>query len=320
MMRRGILFLIVLLGLAGAVRHAHAFGRGDKGTSGAQFLKLPPGARAAAMGEAFTAIADDVYAVYYNPAGLAGIRKVEVGGAHNSHFQGISHNFGAVAVPLLSWSDTRRARNEWGVLALSVTNLSVGEIERRGLTETDAPIDTFGASDFAYTLGYGIEWAGASLGGAMKVIDQRIDDASARTVAFDGGARWERGRLDLALGFRNAGGAVKFRSEADDLPFLIYAGSAYELTRVVRLAADVRLPRDNSIGLSFAAEYHREVSRLLTGSLRFGYNTANADADGFGGMALGAGAEYKNTAFDFAWVPFGELGSTFRYSMRVRFD
>ena len=36
----------------------------------ASFEDTNTGARAAAMGGAFTAIADDVYAVYYNPAGL----------------------------------------------------------------------------------------------------------------------------------------------------------------------------------------------------------------------------------------------------------
>jgi hypothetical protein len=28
---------------------------------------------------------------------------------------------------------------------------------------------------------------------------------------------------------------------------------------------------------------------------------------------------YKNVSFDFAWVPFGDLGNTFRYSLLLKF-
>ncbi|MDI6840264.1 MAG: hypothetical protein QMD71_05385 [bacterium] len=38
---------------------------------GAQFLLIAPGAKAAAMGSAFTALADDATAIYYNPGALA---------------------------------------------------------------------------------------------------------------------------------------------------------------------------------------------------------------------------------------------------------
>jgi len=39
--------------------------------AGAVFLLISPGARAGGMGEAQVAVANDVYASYWNPAGLA---------------------------------------------------------------------------------------------------------------------------------------------------------------------------------------------------------------------------------------------------------
>jgi hypothetical protein len=40
-------------------------------TSGADFLKIDSGARSQGMGGAFTAVADDVNALTWNPAGIA---------------------------------------------------------------------------------------------------------------------------------------------------------------------------------------------------------------------------------------------------------
>ena len=44
---------------------------GTPGTSSAQFLKIPAGARAFALGGAFSAASGDISALYWNPAGAA---------------------------------------------------------------------------------------------------------------------------------------------------------------------------------------------------------------------------------------------------------
>jgi len=46
----------------------------------AEFYDLNPGARANGMGTAFGSVADDAYAVFYNPAGLSGMSYLEAGG------------------------------------------------------------------------------------------------------------------------------------------------------------------------------------------------------------------------------------------------
>ena len=40
------------------------------GTTAAQFLKIGAGARAIGMGGTYTGISNDIYAVYWNPAGI----------------------------------------------------------------------------------------------------------------------------------------------------------------------------------------------------------------------------------------------------------
>src|SRR5258707_12164005 len=59
------------------------------GTTSANFLKIPPHARASAMGEAFSAVSDDETALIYNPAGIARSLQNQVSATHIEWFQGI---------------------------------------------------------------------------------------------------------------------------------------------------------------------------------------------------------------------------------------
>jgi len=50
--------------------------------AGAIFLLISPGARAGGMGEAQVAVADDAYATFWNPAGLAFLKGSEMALMH----------------------------------------------------------------------------------------------------------------------------------------------------------------------------------------------------------------------------------------------
>src|SRR5687767_14173908 len=58
----------------------------------ASFEELPTGGRQAGLGHAFTAIADDVYAAYYNPAGLVQIKRSEFTAYYAKLYSGLSDN------------------------------------------------------------------------------------------------------------------------------------------------------------------------------------------------------------------------------------
>lgn len=60
----------------------------------ASFEDLGAGARGPGMGNAFTAVADDVFAMYYNPAGLALLERPELAAAHTQHLAGLSDGSG----------------------------------------------------------------------------------------------------------------------------------------------------------------------------------------------------------------------------------
>ena len=300
---------------------AFAASSADRGTSAAAFLKLGAGARASAMGGAFAGVADDAAAAYYNPGGLAFLKRPELSGMHESRYAGLAYDYATVAVPLLAWTDTPRQRNALGVAALSVYSLSVDGIERRGTPETDGPLDTFGARDFAYSLSYAYNPSGTGLGlgGTAKVMDSSIDQGSGRAMAVDGGALYRRERLSLGLGWRNLGTRQKLGGTADPLPFSWFAGGSWRFSNGILASAELGLPRDRALTAALGGEYRHEFARRFSGAARLGLNTGAMDAGGFSMMSLGFGLRYDNVDLDFAWLPGGELGDSLRYSLSVRF-
>lgn len=291
---------------------AAAFGKSDVGTSGAAFLKIGPGARPAGMGEAFTGVADDIHAAYWNPAGLATLKTAELTGMHMQYFQNINYEYAAFAYP------TER----YGTLGLSLTNLHTDDIQRRA-ADTDAPIDTFGASDDAYWLSYAYPLTDRlSLGANAKYIRQTLDSTISNAYAMDGGLLYDLGWKSAKAGasLQNFGTQVKFADESDPLPLTMRLGvSARPLNPDLLLSSDLIIPRDHQLGLAFGGEYHRTLWDGIGYSLRAGYRT-DSDVSGFSGVSAGGGLDFgPRVSCDFAWVPFGDLGNTYRYALHIKF-
>jgi len=93
-MKKFIIILILCYGFVDV--NAQLFptlGGQRAGISTAQFLKIGVGARASALGDAFVAIANDVSALYWNPAGLVQFKNDEIIFSHNKWVVDINHDF-----------------------------------------------------------------------------------------------------------------------------------------------------------------------------------------------------------------------------------
>jgi hypothetical protein len=284
----------------------------NAGTSGAQFLKIGGGARSAGMGEAFTAVADDVDAVVWNPAGLGRLSSAEFTASHSQWLQSADYDFLAGAYPA-----------PWGTLGLGFATLSFDGIEKRG-ADTDTADGTFGARDAAYSLSYGKtfgeDW---SLGVTARYIQQKIDSESASAFAGDAGLLWRTPHRPLSLGFtvKNLGSEVKFVDEGDPLPLTLALGGAYRMMEDrLTLGLDLRQPNDAGLQYGAGVELAQPLPWEMKGALRAGHSSAGDDiTDGLTGLSVGAGLTWREWGFDMAWVPYGLLGSTFRYSLLVKF-
>jgi hypothetical protein len=298
---------------------AHA-GNSLAGTLGSRFLKRGAGARAGAMAEAFTAVADDAYAAYYNPAGLAQLTGTQLAGAHTASFQGINYEVLDFAYPF-GKQDSHHA------LALGIYHLSVDDIERRVGDSTDA-VGTFGASDGAYALSYAYAiQPRLSLGVTGKYILQTLDSYRASAFAADVGALYHaapkaRRPIRLAAVIKNMGTKPSYvkGQEGDPLPMAVTLGGSIDaVPHRLRLNLDMTKYRDTRFFAAAGGEYMHPLADNVMTALRFGYSTQRSDLEGFRAMTFGAGFSFHKARFDFAWVPFGNLGDTFRYSLLVKF-
>lgn len=289
-------------------------GREDVGTSGAAFLKIGAGAKSAAMGEAQTAVSDDVNAIFHNPAGLSRVGGFEFTAQYGAHFQSMIYNVLAAAYPV----------ENVGTFGLGVINLAVDNIERRAADTAVADGD-FAAGDYAYVVSYSRKIAHrAAVGANVKYLYSMLYDKTASATAADIGVIAEplnNVPLSVGISAQNLGGEMKFDAAGDPLPSVYKLGLGYRFPGNEFLAAiDVAFPRDNASRLSAGVEYTRKIDRDFSAALRAGYKTISDDRlDGLSGLSAGAGAAFRHFRFDFAWLPYGILGDTFRYALSVKF-
>lgn len=297
---------------------AGGFSSDAAGATGAQFLELPVGARAIAMGSAAGAVVDDATALYYNPAGLAGIQRTNLALMHASYFGDISYQFGALALQLPN-------RN---VLALGLQYLSPGSLDKVDKTgnPTGGSLDPY---DLAATVAYArrMEGLGLDVGVAGKYITSRVDKA-AHTAAMDAGARLRLSNaITLAGSMANFGKGLKYNLRTDSLPTTVRLGAGLKLPHGLLLAADLIAPKGAAAHLGTGVEYcvYNMVNTETTDSIRFllrgGYDARNSPSklNGAAGWSAGAGFEFSTWAVDYAWSSFGDLGNTHRISVAKQF-
>jgi len=291
------------------------------GTAAAQFLKLGAGSRAGAMGEAYSAVADDVYAVYYNPGALTLLTRPQLAAAHTQHFQDIDYEFAAFAYPLKV--ENGYARHS---LAAAIYSLGISDLERR-TGDTASPTGTFDAGDYSYNLSYAYRVdRKLGVGVTGKWIHQTIDSFSSNAYALDAGLLF-RPRPDAARPFsfamvlKNVGTEVDFAGVKDPLPVGLTLGAGTcILPKRLKVDVDLTKFRDTDIFIAAGTEYLHSFAPGITGAFRAGLSTHRRENEGFNELSLGAGINFHRASFDFAWVPFGVLGNTFRYSLMIRFD
>ncbi len=303
-------FLVLLMGWS-----TYSFA-GSTSTSGVPFLQIPAGVRGAGMGQAFSAMADDLGAAYWNAAGFAQITDPEISLSHISYFEGIDYEFIGAALPLASGS----------TLGITANLDSVGDFNSTG-----NPSATPGSAldwDLGVELGQSFG-ENFSLGLGAKFINSTLVSYSATGQAIDAGLLVYTSHKELTLGLsvQNVGQISGFNQfgTQEKLPTTYRAGLAYRLSPEdpthLALDVDIEKPIDDDPILHAGGEVWVDFQGISV-AFRGGYsfNPLNSDLGGTTGASVGAGVKVSQFEFEYALVPFGLLGDSNEFSITYRFE
>jgi long-subunit fatty acid transport protein len=320
----------------------NVFSQTKVGSTAAPFLNIGVGPRAISMGGGFSATANDVTALYWNPAGISRTENNEAMFAHTNWFADITFN----------WAGAKVNLGDLGAVGLSVTYLDYGKMEVTTLREQDGTGEFFTAKDMSLALSYAYNLTDRfSIGGSVKYINQSIWNSSASAIAFDLGTLFysEIFNMRIAATISNFGTDMQLsgkdllvlydidpniygnndqilanlRTDSYPLPLLFRVGVALDLLNTpmnkITVGVDALHPNDNSESLNVGAEY--TFNNFL--ALRAGYKNLflkNSEE----GLTLGVGVKYDfypgfGINFDYAYQDFGILKNTQHFSISVRF-
>lgn len=312
------------------------------GTSSAAFLGIDIGARAVAMGGSFVAVADDITAIYWNPAGIARLQKGELAFIHTEWFVDSNFDWGAVAIPL----------GNSGTLGLSITSLTHVDMEIRTIEQPEGTGEFFSASDLSIGLSYAVNLTDRfSIGFNGKFVSSEIFNESASAFAIDVGTLFvtQFNGLRIGASIRNFGPKMKLsgrdliilvdpapdkfgsndrivselQTGSFDLPLAFRAGIAMDLVNKENsrwtVAIEAFNPSDNTESVNIGTEYFFGNFAAV----RFGYKSLFNDEseDGFtagGGIKLNL-VQDAALRLDYAYSDFGRLNNAQRFSVVIEF-
>ncbi len=273
------------------------------GTSSGLTLLEPSSARAASLGEAFSAMSKDVSAMTYNPASLGTLQS---GQASFMYQKGMMEDtFGQ----LLFGAPT--AKGGWGLL-LGYYTAGTMDISYDGITSQSVNAQ----KDMTVTFGVGRSYGRASLGLNVKYLSSElIEKEKARAYAIDlGFSSPVNSRLRVGTALQNIGTQLKYAEEGNKLPRVARVGASLDLLtghRPLTLLLDVPYFM-NETELRPAAGLELGIGAL---ALRAGYRKL----DQVNEFSMGTGFVLGRFSIDYSFGLVQDLDSQQRVNLSMKF-
>jgi hypothetical protein len=274
--------LVLLLGILSA--STIAANKDRIGTSGAQELLIPVGARGIGLGLSGSLFITGVDAIYWNPAGLSRMsRSVQAEFSQMSYIADINVSYGAVGV----------AAGDLGYLGFSLKSLAFGDIPVTTTTYPDGTGDLYSPGFITLGATYSrVLTDRISVGVTANLVTEKILQMTASGLTFDVGIQYRdlalRG-LQLAVAIKHIGPDMTF-SGSNAYVNADAQGSLRGTNPYVTQMASFEMPSNLEIGLGYSPKLD-EVNSLTVGGTFVNNNYLQDE------YSLGAEYAYKNIFF-----------------------
>ncbi len=254
--------LMAFLALAGG-QAAHA----QVGGAAVVFLQIEPDSRSAGMGNAGVAIADNVNAIFWNPAGLARQEGTEISLTHSTWLP--EFNAGLY----YDYLTAKHRIQDIGTFGMHVTYLNLGEHEGRDAQNN--PTGTFRSYDVATGFSYGTNvLENLSLGTGVRLIYSNLapgqsvgaqETRAGVTLGFDLAALYSLPRIqaggteigvNFGLNLANMGPKIQYSDQ----------GQADPIPQNLRMGYAVTFDFDEYNKLTLTQDFNKTLIRVQTES------------------------------------------------------
>ncbi|MEI7482377.1 MAG: PorV/PorQ family protein [Elusimicrobiota bacterium] len=304
---------------------------GGPGSASVQILKTDMSPRAMGMGGSFVAVADDIYATNYNPAGIGQLYIPEASAMYLSGFEDSKLQYLAFGMPLPM---TGLAGLDKPGLAFSALFSQNGDFTYRLInpngTVSSSNMDAETTRVFALTYGEKVYSGEMNLEGYKATFEQYLGLSakyigsellgkySASAFAADAGWLVREPNLGLTFGaaLSNYGTGIKYRTKTEALPSILRLGLSYQRPTILDQSVLLSLESDSHMNESLKSlraglEYHFEKYF----NFRLGYKTMEDNS----GMTMGLGIRHEGFALDFAMSLANEVFNTSQVSFSYKF-
>lgn len=330
-----MLLLLVSISQPASAQLVPNLGGQRTGISALQFLKIGVGGRGVALGESFTAMANDASALYWNPAGMTQFPDNQVYVSHTNYVVDIRHQFLGLVYHLTP--------NDH--LGASVTSLHMDEMEITTETQPSGTGRYFKFGDLALGLSYARRMTDQfSFGLTAKYVEETLDVLKMGGLLVDIGTYYWTGigSMRFAVVVTNFGSNMEPKGEVTLLsgekrtafqsfspPTLFKIGFAMEpwQTDEHRVTTSVQLnhPNDNVENIRAGVEYEwNKMLALRAGFKRtIGEQLLGTDDTGEEDLSFGVGVRapvgFTDVIVDYAFTNFNRLGGIHRFSLGFTF-
>lgn len=273
-------------------------------------LDIIPMAKSSSVGGAYGAVTEETETLWYNPAGLSGMKRIQLSISYVSWIQNVGVHYLSIGIPIIEQLNA-------GFIIVNF-NSKNEYYDNLGMQGAD-----FTTNSYAGKLGLATRYSNFKFGATANVLIESIQDISYSAYSFDMGMICEliADRLNAGLSVRNFGGCYKINTIGIETSFplnvelSLSANNIFADINVFASVAYYMEPSNFQIGLGGLKKF---IYDNIEFDIKAGYNSKTSSIDFLSGFTGGFGITVMGITLDYSLTSFDSIGFVNRVSITLK--